>query len=120
MSGAELIAAERSRQLTSEEGIGGSGWTEHHDDLHVSGEMVEAAIVYERCALTIYTPRNKNALAPMPEPPTDWPWQAMWFKPTWDDPVRCLVKAGALIAAEIDRLQRRDTRERAAGGGTPA
>jgi len=31
-----------------------------------------------------------------------------WFKPTPDDHIRQLTKAGALIAAEIDRLQRID------------
>ena len=34
----------------------------------------------------------------------DWPWAKKWWKPS-DDPVRNLVKAGALIAAEIDRLE---------------
>jgi hypothetical protein len=35
-----------------------------------------------------------------------WPWDPSWWKPS-PDPIRNLVKAGALIAAEIDRLQRR-------------
>jgi hypothetical protein len=34
-----------------------------------------------------------------------WPWDQDWWKPS-PDPIRNLVKAGALIAAEIDRLQR--------------
>ena len=34
-----------------------------------------------------------------------WPWPTGW-KPDRNDPVPNLVKAGALIAAEIDRLQR--------------
>lgn len=38
--------------------------------------------------------------------PLRWPWEAEAFKPTPDDRVRELVKAGALIAAEIDRLGR--------------
>lgn len=37
--------------------------------------------------------------------PMDWPWADDWWNPS-DDPVRNLVKAGALIAAEIDRIQR--------------
>ena len=36
--------------------------------------------------------------------PRDWPWEPEAWKPTY--PVRDLVKAGALIAAEIDRLER--------------
>ena len=40
-------------------------------------------------------------------PRFDWPssWNTSWWKPS-ADPIRNLVKAGALIAAEIDRLQR--------------
>ena len=34
-----------------------------------------------------------------------WPWNLIWWKPTPNDRIRELVKAGALIAAEIDRLQ---------------
>ena len=33
-----------------------------------------------------------------------WPWNVVWWKPTPDDRIRELAKAGALIAAEIDRL----------------
>lgn len=40
-----------------------------------------------------------------PDRSSDWPWHSSWWKPS-DDPIRNLVKAGALIAAEIDRLQR--------------
>jgi hypothetical protein len=42
--------------------------------------------------------------------PTYWPWDKEWWKPS-DDPTRNLVKAGALIAAEIDRLQRAKEKE---------
>ncbi len=42
------------------------------------------------------------------EEPFEWPWPAgaggCTWKPTPDDPIRQLVKAAALIAAEIDRL----------------
>lgn len=38
--------------------------------------------------------------------PREWPWDASWWKPS-PDPIANLVKAGALIAAEIDRLQRK-------------
>jgi hypothetical protein len=34
-----------------------------------------------------------------------WPWTQRTFKPTPHDRIRELVKAGALIAAEIDRLE---------------
>jgi hypothetical protein len=38
--------------------------------------------------------------------PCGWPWDAEWFRPVPKDRIRELVKAGALIAAEIDRLNR--------------
>lgn len=42
-------------------------------------------------------------------------WRYLWpqdwsFKPTRDDRIRELVKAGALVAAEIDRLGREASR----------
>jgi hypothetical protein len=43
-------------------------------------------------------------------PPDDWPWDWRFWKPSVD-PIRDLVKAGALIAAEIDRLQRKKNKE---------
>ncbi len=90
-TGVELIAAERERQITQE------GWTPEHDDVHDGGEMAEAA----RC----YIPTSFSG--ELSDSPLDeWPWEPEWWNPS-DDPIRNLVKAGALIAAEIDRLQRR-------------
>jgi len=91
--GAALIVAERKRQVKSE------GFTRCHDDDsdHQHGELARAA----QC----YAGANLNANSAMP---WQWPatWLVTWWKPS-DDPVCNLVKAGALIAAEIDRLQRR-------------
>ncbi len=87
MTGIELIAAERQRQMSVE------GWDVYHDDTHRNGEMARAAAKY---ALT-HTRVSERAIR--------WPWSLEWWKPK--DPIRNLVRAGALIAAEIDRLQRR-------------
>lgn len=103
-AGSTLIAAERRRQIEVE------GWTPEHDDgdgAHDDGEMVEAAVEYCRIAQAITSPESQIAAAPASGPSTVWPWDEEWWKPTWSDPVRNLVKAGALIAAEIDRLNRR-------------
>jgi hypothetical protein len=89
--GVDLIAAERARQQRVE------GWTPAHDDTHDKGEMLDAAACY---AAVVKFP----ALIRRGSPST-WPWALSWWKPS-DDPIRNLVKAGALIAAEIDRLQR--------------
>lgn len=94
----ELIAEERARQISAE------GWTPEHDDKHTSAELTRAAISY---AYTLAYPDEWAAeRGKLPGPADDWPWAKTWWKPSPDNRVRELVKAGALIAAEIDRLQR--------------
>ena len=95
MSGAELITTERERQVSAE------GWTSAHDDEHVMGEMIGAALCYAGRALEIVS----NDEIEGSDIGLDWPWGIEWWKPS-PDPIRNLQKAGALIAAEIDRLQR--------------
>ena len=88
-----LIAAERQRQITAE------GWSPEHDDEHGNGELAWAAASYvERAA------RTDEARENWPNPEASWPWDKSWWKP--GDRTRELVKAGALIVAEIERLQR--------------
>ena len=86
-TGVELIADERKRQVEEE------GWTPEHDDTHDGMEMAEAAVSYVL---------SEDEFAHVV--PTSWPWDEKWWKPTTY--LRNLVKAGALIAAEIDRLLR--------------
>lgn len=93
MDGIELIAAERERQVT------GEGWTPEHDDLHTRGELSKAGGCYAAEALRPPGESRRRYS------PYGWPWASSWWKPT-GDPIRDLAKAGALIAAEIDRLQR--------------
>lgn len=101
MNGAELIVEERKRQIEQE------GWTPEHDANHTGGELIEAACAYGFVAQATYFSENNVTFADVRsgKPPRVWPWEAEWWKPA-KDPVRNLVKAGALIAAEIDRLQR--------------
>lgn len=75
------VLAERQRQVSAE------GWTPEHDDKYQSGELVRAAAAY--------------AL----QSPDFWPWPMPWWKPT--DYRRNLVKAAALLIAEIERSDRR-------------
>lgn len=93
MTGVELIAQERERQVVAE------GWTPEHDDQHDMNQLAMAASCYA-------LPQRRRRYAGMESVPTDWPWSQAWWKPSGDDRVRELVKSGALIAAEIDRLQR--------------
>lgn len=84
------VLAERARQISAE------GWTPEHDDQHVDGEMAQASGCYALNAAGWKTEALRGC----------WPikWMAAWFKPT--TPRRDLVKAGALIIAEIERLDR--------------
>lgn len=98
MSGAELIAAERIRQVYIEQ------FCDEHDDLHGCGELVMAAICYLKpdvCGVTVH---QKPGSWVSRRIPSLWPWEADFWKPKGR--ISDLVRAGALIAAEIDRLQR--------------
>lgn len=86
-NGVELIARERVRQVQVE------GWTPTHDAGHNDGDLALAAVCYIESGHLTMVP-----------PPDDWPWEPEWWKPS-EDRIRNLVKAGALIAAEIDRRQ---------------
>lgn len=88
-TGVDLIATERARQITQE------GWSESHDDEHSHGELLMAALTY-----AMIDDKNLHGTAIRL-----WPWNAQWLKVSSDE-IRNLVKAGALIAAEIDRLKR--------------
>ncbi|WP_260682485.1 hypothetical protein [Klebsiella oxytoca] len=83
------VLAERQRQVTAE------GWTPEHDDEHSGGEMALAASSY-----ALYAHRKPIA----PAIPFNWPWEPEWFKQ--QGARRDLVKAGALILAEIERIDR--------------
>ena len=87
-TGIELIAEERKRQVEVE------GFTDEHDKQYDSLELVFAAITYA-------IPDDLDSI----DPRHYWPWDPSWYKRTPNDRVRELSKAGALIAAEIDRLQ---------------
>ncbi len=94
---------DRGRQIETE------GYDSEHDREHDGGELADAAACYACCAASMIRGASLEELA---EPMTDafdsmlcWPWDKIEFKPT-EDPIRALVKAGALIAAQIDLLQR--------------
>lgn len=100
-TGIQLINAERKRQIAKEH------WGPWHDDHHKRKQLAKAAESY-LCAHT--SPDTYSLEMGKPQKPTaEWPWGKKWWKPS-DDPIRNLVKAGALIAAEIDRLNRKSSR----------
>lgn len=97
MSSLEDIAAERRRQIDTE------GWTVEHDDEHDAGQLASAAACYALAAVMDSPSANDTTCARY------WPWERKWWKPT--DRRRNLVKAGALIVAEIERLDRLSAKE---------
>ena len=102
--GVELIATERRRQMEAE------GWPPEHDDTHTHGELRRAAIAYATYPGSGTEGAWGHAQGE-PYSPSPWPFELEAWKPS-TSVVADLVKAGALIAAEIDRLYRV---ERAAG-----
>jgi hypothetical protein len=96
-SGAERIADERQRQIDAE------GYSPKHDDEHDKFELTLAAISYAGKAAgePVFIERRGKDHVRFCDP---WPWSE---NPSGDDRrIRMLEKAGALIAAEIDRLLR--------------
>lgn len=96
ISGIERIAKERNRQIFEE------GWDGPHDDIHDDGALTKAATAYIIAAACC---RIGQLDVLVGSPPNPWPWDDEWWKPS-ENPIRNLEKAGALIAAEIDRLLR--------------
>jgi hypothetical protein len=92
------VIAERRRQVEVE------GWTPEHDNAHDQGAMALAAAAYAIQAAKFgdYEQIGFHYESAPAQPP--WPWEDRWWKPK--DPRRDLVRAGALILAEIERLDR--------------
>ena len=87
--GADLIREERRRQIEVE------GYDTMHDRHHTPQVLCRAAVGY---AL------HEDPEKPLAEAAASlWPWTRDFWKPK--DQLRNLVRAGALIAAAIDRLQ---------------
>jgi hypothetical protein len=120
-SGVDLIAQERRRQIEVE------GWDEKHDRWsHTDGELAVAAccyatpkplFVHEVRAVQINDSRGLEAngyrydVENVMDYYDPWPWDDEWDKRDKHDRIRKLVIAGALLAAEIDRLQGCSTAE---------
>ena len=99
--GIELIAEERQRQIDVE------GYSEQHDSQHPTSELIYAAIAYIESAkvgincMEMGNTEENEIMRRKTEMGRHYPY-GWTFKPSTN--VRDLVKAGALIAAAIDRL----------------
>lgn len=100
------VVIERIRQVKDE------GWTPEHDDKHRDGSLAKAAAYYALCAgIGVASAGGQEAhyqfvaeYAKAGCPLPTWPWDFRWWKPK--APRRDLVRAAALIVAEIERLDR--------------
>lgn len=93
MSVIEEVAAERKRQIEVE------GWTPEHDDTHTTGRLASAAAVYA-AGPGLFQVNHLQV------PTQVWPY--FWnYKPKTRR--RDLVRAAALIVAEIERLDRQES-----------
>lgn len=113
-AGTRLIAEERTRQIEVE------GYRPSHDVKHFEGELAYGAICYAYPNKKLILKRQDAMVPNVPTvylkngpegegtylvmPPSVWPFGLESWKPTPKDRIRELTKAGALIAAEIDRL----------------
>lgn len=98
------IAAERRRQIAAE------GWTREQDRLLPDGELARAASVYAWAAAlparVRTTVQDGNSWASLNVWRRIWPWEERWWKPK--TPRRDLIRAAALIVAEIERLDSKE------------
>lgn len=90
-TGAYMIAVERERQIKDE------GYNAEHDHVHEPMTLARAAVSYILC-----NDEKKRRIAKT----TYWPWEDKYYKPR--DMKRNLIRAGALVAAAIDRLLAED------------
>jgi hypothetical protein len=91
MTGAQMIVAERDRQITEE------GFDPAHDRCHTDNELALAAACYAVNGIpgvSVYEYGDTDA----------FPFVEEWDKRLKHDRIRSLVIAGALLCAELDRL----------------
>lgn len=100
------VLAERQRQVEAE------GWTPEHDDEHDPGTLAAAGCSYALAAADSLHPQSQGDGRYHKVKPPMWPWRKPWWKP--GPARRMLVKAAALLLAEIERG------DRAAAHGWPA
>lgn len=99
------VLAERRRQIEVE------GWTADHDDQHSDGSLALAACCYASAASAYAEVCAGGGAPPLNDyrrlqPCYNWPksWSRSWWKPK--SPRRDLVRATALLIAEIERVDR--------------
>lgn len=92
-AGMRAIADERRRQVEAE------GFSPEADSDYKAGELAKAALAYVQLAAMDLAAGGREHIA-TGTPPACWPWHRLWWTPR--DARRDLVRAGALIAAQLD------------------
>ena len=93
-TGVELIRGERQHQIDTH------GLTEDYDRRWTDSELIRAARCYLEDIIRCREKKPGRVLS------LDWPWGSRSWRPSdTTEQIRQLTKAGALIAAEIDRIQ---------------
>ncbi len=109
------VAAERRRQVEKE------GYVVQHDDGHKDRELAAAAGCYVQHYFGRAWVYDSNLPARYQEEPCpqDWPdtWDMKYWKPK--SPRQDLVRAAALIVAEIERMDRANALYAKARGSQP-
>ena len=91
--GVERIAIERKRQIEE------LGFDYSNDSIYSDQQLAKAAACYAVPeSIRVFWKKSNwfNLVANL------WPWSHKYWKPTPDDRIQELAKAGALIAAQID------------------
>lgn len=87
---------ERDRQIHDKK------FSPEHDDTYTARQLIRAAVSYaQRAALSDEHRRLEQSRERIPH---SWPWDASWWKPK--DRRTDLVRAAALLIAEIERMDR--------------
>ncbi len=104
-TGIELIANERQEQIEKH------GYTVDADNQRYGQDdkdLVLAAMSYlyppDHREYALLHPTRSGEYKQFKKAPITWPWDERYWKPSHDNRIKDLQKAGALIAAEIDRL----------------
>lgn len=87
------MSNERQRQIEEEK------WTPEHDDEHGQGELADAAAWYA-------TAQHSFSMFSLKEI-----WDPKWFKKEKHDRKKQLIIAGALLIAELERLERLENKD---------
>jgi len=98
LSGCELVGSAKGVLIERQRQITGEGWSAWRDDEYKNGELAKAAAMY-----AIASHRSPTWVA------RNWPGAERWWKPKTER--QNLIRAGALILAELDRIGRLANKE---------